>query len=76
MDSVEDVKAKIIVISQFRDSVRELAMNQVFRSLQHRDELYMTIIETLEDLEDELDELVEEQEEEEWEEEWEEEEEL
>ncbi len=34
-------------------------MNQIYRSVQHRDELYMMIIEALEDLEDELEELEE-----------------
>lgn len=50
--------AKIIVISQLRDAIREVAMNQVYKSLQHRDELYMAIIEALEDLEDQLEEEV------------------
>lgn len=47
--------AKIIALSQFRDAVREVALNQIFRSLQHRDDLYLAILEALEDLEDELD---------------------
>lgn len=55
------VLAKIIVLSQFRDAIREVAMNQVYKSLQHRDELFMAIIEALEDLEDELDEMEERQ---------------
>lgn len=50
--------AKIIAFSQLRDAVREVAANQIYRSLQHRDELYMAILEALEDLEDELDELL------------------
>ncbi len=45
--------AKIIVISQMRDAIREVAMNQIFKTVQHRDELYAAIIESLEDLEDE-----------------------
>lgn len=49
--------AKIIVFSQLRDAIREVAVNQVYKSIQHRDELYMAIIEALEDLEDELEEL-------------------
>lgn len=48
--------AKIIVFSQLRDAIREVAVNQVYKSIQHRDELYMAIIEALEDLEDELEE--------------------
>lgn len=49
--------AKIIVFSQLRDAIREVAANQIYKSIQHRDELYMAIIEALEDLEDELEEL-------------------
>lgn len=58
------IHAKIIALSQLRDAVREVAMNQIYRSVQHRDELYMAIIEALEDLEDELEELEEQQEQE------------
>lgn len=54
--------AKIIVFSQLRDAVREVAVNQVYKSIQHRDELYMAIIEALEDLEDQLEELSEKEE--------------
>lgn len=57
--------AKIIALSQFRDAIREVALNQIFRSLQHRDDLYLAILEALEDLEDELDQEEQEDEEEE-----------
>lgn len=57
--------AKIIVLSQIRDAVREVSVNQIYKSIQHRDELYMAIIEALEDLEDELEELSEKDEDEE-----------
>lgn len=61
--------AKIIAFSQFRDSIKEMAMSQIYRSLQHRDELLFAIIEALEDLEDQLEELEEQEEEgEDWEE--------
>lgn len=53
------ILAKIIVLSQFRDGVREVAINQIYKSLQHRDELYLAILEALEDLEDQLEELEE-----------------
>jgi type III secretion protein W len=67
---IEDwILAKIIAFSQFRDSIRELAMSQIYRSLQHRDELSMAIIEALEELEDELEELEEKEEFEDYEEE-------
>lgn len=61
--------AQIIIFSQMRDAIREVAMNEIFRSLQHRDELYAAIIEALEDLEDAWQEEEEEEEEEESEEE-------
>lgn len=48
--------AKIIALSQFRDAVREVAMAKIYKSLQHRDDLYLAILEALEDLEDELEE--------------------
>lgn len=64
---------KIIVLSQLRDAIREVAMNQIYKSLQHRDELYNALIEALEDLEDEWEDF--EEEEDESEDQWEEEEE-
>jgi type III secretion protein W len=67
--------AKIIAFSQIRDAIREVSVNQIYKSVQHRDELYMAIIEALEDLEDELEDLTDKEEEEEGQEEGEEEEE-
>jgi len=55
--------AQIIVFSQMRDAIRQVAMNQIFRSLQHRDELYEAIIEALEDLEDEWEEFLDQEDE-------------
>ncbi|MEI8125219.1 MAG: HrpJ domain-containing protein [Parachlamydiaceae bacterium] len=54
--------AKIIVFSQMRDAIREVAINQIYKSLQHRDDLYLAILEALEDLEDQLEEKEEEEE--------------
>jgi type III secretion protein W len=48
------ILAKIIALSQFRDAVREVAMAKIYKTLQHRDDLYLAILEALEDLEDEL----------------------
>jgi type III secretion protein W len=63
---VEDwLVAKIIALSQLRDAIREVSLGRIYRSLEHRDELYMSIIEALEDLEDELEELLDEEKEEE-----------
>lgn len=61
---IEDwILAKIIAFSQFRDSIKEMAMSQIFRSLQHRDDLLLAIIEALEELEDALEEEEEKEEE-------------
>ncbi|MBA3816793.1 MAG: hypothetical protein H0X29_09825 [Parachlamydiaceae bacterium] len=51
------IAAKIIVFSQLRDGIREVAMMQIYKTLQHRDELYLAILEALEDLEDQLEDL-------------------
>lgn len=50
------ILAKIIVFSQMRDAIRQVAMQQVYKSLQHRDELFLAILEALEDLEDQWEE--------------------
>lgn len=55
----EWILAKIIVFSQLRDAIREVAMQQIYRSPEHRDEMFTAILEALEDLEDELEELLE-----------------
>ncbi len=51
------VYLKIVILSRFRDAVREVALLQIFETPQRRDELYMAIIEALEDLEDEYEEI-------------------
>lgn len=53
------IRAKIIVLMQLRDAIREVARERIYRSLQDRDKLYEAIILTLENLEDELQELEE-----------------
>jgi type III secretion protein W len=59
------ILAKIIVFSQLRDAIREVAIHQFYRSIEHRDELYHAVLQALEQLEEELDELLEKEEEEE-----------
>ena len=59
------ILAKIIIFSQLRDAVREVAIHQFYRSVEHRDEFYNAILQALEQLEEELDELLEKEEEEE-----------
>lgn len=67
------IAAKIIALSQMRDAIREVAVNQIYRSIQHRDELYLAILEALEELEDALEEYLEREQDEEEEQEQEEE---
>lgn len=66
---IHSLHIQIAVLGLMRDMVREVAPAQIYRSMQHRDDLFMAIIEALEDLEDELEELEEGFEEEEDEEE-------
>lgn len=54
----ETVHAKIIAITQLRNAVKEVSLNKIYRSVQHRDEVYMAIIEAAEELEDELEDLL------------------
>jgi len=54
----ETVMLEIILLSQYRESIRAISP-RFYRSVQHRDEVYMAIIEALEDLEDELEEIEE-----------------
>lgn len=50
----EEVLAKIIVFNQLRDALRHVSP-KLFKSEQHRQDVLMTFIEMLSDLEDELD---------------------
>ncbi len=58
----DTVQTKIVAITQLRDAVKEVSMNQIFRSVAHRDEVYMAILEAAEELEDQLEELLEKEE--------------
>ncbi len=53
---IKEVKAKIVILSRYRDAVKALP-TELYRPLQHRDEIFMAIIEALEELEDELEDL-------------------
>ncbi len=55
----KETLAEIIIFSQMRDAVREIALHQFYRSLQHRDEIFKAILDCLEQLEEELDEQLE-----------------
>jgi type III secretion protein W len=58
-----DLIAQLIVYEQFRDAIRGVSP-RIYRSLKHRYDLLMAILEALEELEEELDEEEEEEEEE------------
>lgn len=53
---VKTLAGKIVILSLLRDTVRAVSLSKIYRSVQHRDEVYMAIIEALEDFEDELEE--------------------
>jgi len=58
----DSIIARIIIITQFRDAIRAVAKDQIYRSIEHRDELLAVIVETLESLEDQLEDLIKQQE--------------
>jgi hypothetical protein len=58
-DPLENVNVKITLLNSIRDMIKEVSPTRIYRSFQHRDDLYLAIIEALEDLEDELEELEE-----------------
>ncbi|MGK5595545.1 MAG: HrpJ domain-containing protein [Parachlamydiaceae bacterium] len=60
---LQDTLSKIYTLNQLRDAVREVSMSKIYKSLQHRDDLYLAILEALEDLEDEYEDLQENEEE-------------
>lgn len=57
--SIQNIKAQIIVLSRIRDAIKEVSPTHIFRTIQHRDEVYAAVIEALENLEDQLEELEE-----------------
>jgi type III secretion protein W len=52
---------KMVIISKFRDAIRQVA-GSIYRSLEHRGEVELAIIEALEDLEDTIEGMLEERE--------------
>lgn len=59
-DPIENVFTKIAILSGIRNMVKAVAP-LLYRSIQHRDDFYLAVIEALEDLEDELEDLEEKQ---------------
>jgi type III secretion protein W len=51
----EEAEAHLIICSQFRDAVKQIAL-RYYRNIQHRDELLKAIVDTLDLLEDEIEE--------------------
>jgi type III secretion protein W len=58
----DSIDGKIVAFSQYRDGVRQVSAQRIYRSIQHRDEVSAAIIEALEGLEDQLEEMLETQE--------------
>jgi type III secretion protein W len=65
LDPIDKLHVNIFVLTAMRNMIKEVAPNQLYRSIQHRDDLYLAVIEALEDLEEELEELEHEEESEE-----------
>ena len=63
----DDLTAQIIIYTQFRDGLRQVSP-RLFKSEKHRQDLLLTLLDTLSEIEDELDEEEEEDEDEEEEE--------
>lgn len=51
-----NIPAQIVVFSKFRDAVRQVSKDYIFRSIQHRDDVFSAVIEALEELEGRLEE--------------------
>lgn len=58
-DPWEAVTIKIALLNAMRDMIKEVSPLRIYRSIQHRDDFYLAVIEALEDLEDELEDLEE-----------------
>lgn len=58
-DPYENIHLKIAVLTIMRNMIKEVSPAQLYRSIQHRDDLYAVIIQTLEEFEDTLDEFYE-----------------
>ncbi len=64
-DEEERLSTEISILGIIRDMIKQVNPNKIYRSIQHRDDLFLAIIEALEDLEDQEEELLERLEEEE-----------
>lgn len=59
VNPLENIHIQIAVLNMMRDMVKEVSPTQLYRSIQHRDDLYLAIVEASEDLEDALEEMEE-----------------
>lgn len=57
VDPIEKTTFKISLLNVIRNMIKEVSPGQLYRSMQHRDDFYLAVIEALEDLEEELEEL-------------------
>lgn len=62
LDVENNVEGQIVLFSQYRDAIRQTSI-RLYQSQQHRDQVYMAILEALEELEKILDEEAEEEDE-------------
>lgn len=58
-DPYESLHLKIGLLLIVRNMVKEVSPSKLYRSIQHRDELYTAVIQTLDELEDTLEDLKE-----------------
>ena len=54
-DRWEALNLRIAVLTIMRDLVKQVSPTRMYRTIQHRDDLFLAVIEALEDLEDDLD---------------------
>ncbi|MBT7263935.1 MAG: hypothetical protein HN831_00445 [Waddliaceae bacterium] len=59
----DDIRTKIFLFTQFRLMIKDMDPERIFETLEHRDEIYDAVLDTLEELEDDLEELEAEEEE-------------
>lgn len=59
--NIDTTYTKMLALSLMRDAIKEVSPTYVYRSLQHRDDLYLAIIEALEELEDQIEDLEDQQ---------------
>jgi type III secretion protein W len=64
-DKLDELYIKIAILNAIRAMVKEVSPGKLYRSIQHRDDVFNGVIEALDELEEELQELEEQLEEDE-----------